>query len=286
MIIISDFIADFSVNYRAYAPTIMYIVGFILMMVVSLVTSKKHKISKFSAFFFTLVSYYGGVTGAMFMGEQFTKVSVKYGGGESVVAIFGAVMFVPFYIIGAALITGRPWRNIMDTMAPGGFIILTCAKFGCAIFGCCPGIPCEFGVYNNIYKMVMFPSQYFESATMCIVVAFCFWYGLKYKKRVPGKAYPLTIMFYSVIRFAWEFMRYYEIEEMRHMLLGLTFWQLWCIVTFLEGFIWLMILNIPKLPEYEEKYYSFINSFYKKIFETVKSRLPRKTKAAEGSASK
>ncbi len=273
--------SEFLLKYRIFAPTVMYVVGFTLMMVVSLTTCKKHGVSKLSAFLFTLVSYVGGVTGAMFMGDQFTKVAVKYGGRESVVAIFGAVMFVPFFIIGAALIAGKPWRNVMDTMAPGGFIILTCAKFGCAVFGCCPGIPWESGVYNPVYKMVMFPSQPLESLTMCIVVAFCFWYGLKYKNRVPGKAYPLTIMFYSVVRFAWEFVRYYDVEEMRHMFMGLTFWQLWCIVTFLEGFVWLLILKIPNLPEYEEKYYAFHKSVVKKIEKRVPVLNRKKVKAEE-----
>lgn len=243
----------------------MYAVGFILMMVVSLSTCKKHGVSRLSAFAFTLVSYVGGVAGAMFMGDQFTKVAVKYGGLESKVAIFGAVMFVPIFIIGAALLSGKPWRGVMDTMAPGGFIILTCAKFGCAIYGCCSGIPCEFGIYSPVYKMVMFPSQIFETISMCFVVGFCFWYGLKYKNRVAGKSYPYTIMLYSVVRFAWEFVRYYDVEQMRHMFLGMTFWQLWCIVTFFEGLVWLLVLRNHRFDELEDKYYAWHSRLIDKV---------------------
>ena len=262
-------LTEFIMKYRILAPTLMYIIGFVLMMVVSLTTCKKHGVTKLNAFLFTLVSYVGGVSGAMFMGDQFTKVAVKYGGLESKVAIFGAVMFVPLFILGAALILGKPWRNVMDTMAPGGFIILTCAKFGCFIYGCCPGLPCEFGLYNPVFDMVMFPSQIFETVSMCLVVAFCFWYGLKYKNRVDGKAYPYTIMLYSVIRFGWEFVRYYDVEEMRHMLFGLTFWQLWCIVTFFEGLIWLLIMKVPSLSQKEERFYEW----HKKLTERIKNRL-------------
>ena len=269
-------ILEFIKEYRILAPTIMYIIGFIFMMVVSLSNYKRHGVSKKTAFLITLVSYYGGVAGAMFMGDQFTKVSVKYGGAESNVAIFGAVMFVPFYIIGAALLAGKPWRNVMDLMAPGGFMILACAKFGCFIYGCCPGIECEFGVYNYIYDKVMFPSQILESTTMCMVVAFCFWYSLRYKKRVPGKAYPLTIMIYSVVRFGWEFLRYYEIPEMSNMFLGMTFWQLWCIVTFAIGIVWLLIMKIPDLPEREERFYAK----RAEVVEKLKSKLPDKKKAS------
>ena len=253
---------------RFFASDAMYLVGVIVMMIVSLTTCKKHGLSRLNAFVFTLVSYVGGFSGAFFMADQFTKVSVRYGGGSSRVAIFGAILFVPFYIIGAALLIGKPWRKVMDVMAPGGFIILTCAKFGCSVSGCCPGVPCEFGIYNHTYDMLMFPSQIFEAISMCFVVAFCFWYGLKYKKKVPGKAYPLTVIIYSVVRFCWEFARYYEVEEMRHMLLGLTFWQLWCIVAFVGGCIWLLIMKIPKLPEYEEKYYAW----HKKMITSIKNR--------------
>ena len=261
---------EFIGEYRILAPTVMYIIGFLLMMIVSLTTCKKHNLSKLNAFLFTLVSYVGGVAGAMFMGDQFTKVAVRYGGLESKVAIFGAVMFVPIFIIGAALIFGKPWRNVMDTMAPGGFIILTCAKFGCFIYGCCPGLPCEFGLYNPVFDMVMFPSQIFETVSMCFVVAFCFWYGLKYKNRVTGKSYPYTIMLYSVVRFAWEFIRYYDVEEMRHMFLGLTFWQLWCIVTFFEGLIWLLVMKHPRFNEFEDKYYIIRSEFVDKLILRIK----------------
>ena len=214
------------------------------------------------------------------MGEQFTRVSLKYGGGDSKVAIFGAVIFVPFYIIGAALLSGKPWRKVMDLMAPGGFIILTCAKFGCFLVGCCPGLECEFGLYDHFYKKVMFPSQIFEAFSMCFVVAFCFWYGLKYKKRIPGKAYPFTIILYSIVRFGWEFIRYYDVEEMRNLFLGLTFWQLWCIVTFIGGIAWLVIMSWSRLPEFEEKFYIK----RAEVVEMIKEKLPLKNKANEGSS--
>ena len=258
---------EFLLKHRIFAPLVMYVVGFTLMMAVSLITCRKHSVSRLSAFLFTLVSYAGGVAGAMFMGDRFTEVAVKYGGMESKVAIFGAVMFVPFYIIGAALIAGKPWRNIMDTMAPGGFIILTCAKLGCTVYGCCSGLPWEHGIYSPVYEMKMFPSQPLEALSMCFVVAFCFRYGLKYKNRADGRAYPYTIMLYSVVRFCWEFVRYYDVEEMRHMLFGLTFWQLWCIVTFLEGLIWLLIIRAPRFSEYEERYYAW----HKRVADRMKN---------------
>ena len=44
---------------------------------------------------------------------------------------------------------------------------------------------------------------------------------------------------------------------MKDLLFGLSFWQLWCIAVFVLSVIWLYILKIPKLAEYEEKYYSW-----------------------------
>lgn len=258
-----------------YAYYGMYLVGFAIMMVVNLKTYKKYGLSKISAVIFTLITYAAGVCGAMIMGDVYTGVVAQFELVGSRVAIFGAVFFTPLFMIAAALLSGKSWRGIMDLLAPGIFIILTCAKFGCFLEGCCPGRECSFGIYNPKLELTVFPSQLFESITMCFVVAFCFWYAFRCKKYIPGSVYPVTAAVYSITRFCWEFMRYYEVEDLRHIMFGLTFWQFWCVVIIVLSCLWIALLKSSKLAGLEEKYYQLVESVYTLVlqeFEKLKHR--------------
>lgn len=261
---------------------ISLVVGMIVVIILSFFTCKKHGISKLSTLLFILFGYTSGVICAGWMGELYTKVSRMYGGGTSNVAIFGVVVGLPIMLILASLLSGHNWREITDLFAPGAFLGLAFSKFGCFLSGCCPGIEWEYGVYNIHLEKRMFPSQICESITMVLVVAFSFWYTQKYKKRIPGSAYPVTAIVYAATRFFWEFFRYYDIDKMKHLFLGLSFWQLWCIIVFIISVIWLRILKIQKLSEYEEKYYSIFSSHLNKLIEPIKSKIPfLKKEAAE-----
>ena len=256
-------------------------IGFIVVIILSFIICKKHGISKLSTLIFILLGYGGGIYCSMLMGDFYTLVSRMYGGGKSNVAIFGVVVGLPLVLIAASLISGKDWKKITDLFAPGAFLGLAFSKFGCFFAHCCPGIECSFGTYNPLYEKVMFPSQLCESVTMVLVVAFSFWYSLKYKKRISGAAYPITAMLYTFTRFCWEFLRYYDLDKMKHLLFGLSFWQLWCIVVFVNSCIWLLVLKNQKLTVLEEKYYTFINAHLDALKEKIKSKLPSKTKTAE-----
>lgn len=259
-----------------YAYKAMYIVGFAAMMLVNLKTYKKYELTKKTAIVITLITYFVGVFGAIQMGDIYnTVVTDRFAVDGSTVAIFGAVVFTPLIMTAISLIACKPWRDIMDLLAPGIFIILACAKFGCFLAGCCPGRECSFGLYNPDYEMTMFPSQLFESITMTFVVGFCFWYAFRCKKCIPGSVYPLTAAVYSVTRFFWEFMRYYEHEEMRHVMLGMTFWQFWCVIVIALSIIWILLLKSGKVTSLENSTYAFVDNSYKALadrWEKIKHR--------------
>ncbi len=235
----------------------MYLVGFAIMMIINLKTYKRYELKKFITVIITLMTYVAGVTGAMIMGSAYSSITERFNVDGSLVAIFGAVVFTPIFMSLAALLLGQSWRKVMDMLAPGIFIILTCAKFGCFLNACCPGRECSWGVYNPELQTTLFPSQLFESITMTLVVAFCFWYIFKCKRNVSGSVYPVTAAVYSVTRFFWEFMRYYKYEEMRHLVFGLTFWQFWCIVVIVASIGWILLLKSEKFASLEVKYYNF-----------------------------
>ena len=210
----------------------MYVVGFALMMVLNLRDHARYQIKKRDAVLYTVYTYVCGIVGAMAMGKIYSVVNTAFGYPDSSnVAIFGAVVFTPFLIL-LFPIRHRDWKHIMDMLAPGVLLILTCAKFGCFINGCCRGIVSDFGIQYPGSDVKNFPVQIFEVATMLVVLFATQLAFRKAKHFVAGTAYPITFATYSVTRFVWEFFRYYEYEGQRHLLLGLTFWQCVCCLTF------------------------------------------------------
>ena len=242
----------------------MYVIGFALMMLLNVFCYRNYSTSRTRAVLYTLVTYVYGVTGALIMGSIYSAVSHARGVDEtSRVAIFGALVFTPLFLIATAAIekklqkikrsntepkknkNGRKQktvsiRNTMDLLTPGIFIILTCAKLGCSFDGCCYGVECCWGVHSQYATTTVFPVQLFEFGTMCAIVIICFFLKrTKFFRR--GMAFPLTAAVYSVARFGWEFMRYYP-SAMQHVFFGLTFWQFFCVIVFVASVISLAVL--------------------------------------------
>lgn len=229
----------------------MYLVGFAIMMVLNLRDHDRYKLTKKEAVWITLITYVAGVLGAMLMGKLYTVVSQARGDtGTSNVAIFGAVVFTPIMLCVLFRLMKKDWRNILDMLTPGIFIILACAKFGCIFEGCCYGVVCDFGLYNPRANATVFPVQIFEVITMIPVIIAVQVFVRKYKRYVKGMAYPVTAGLYSIVRFCWEFARYYS-DNMRHVFLGLTFWQIFCVIVLISSVIMFAILNSQKLRDRE-----------------------------------
>lgn len=222
----------------------MYVVGIILMFVISFVTYKKHELKFRQALLFTLLAFAGGMAGTKLMGIIHTAALQAAGFHEtSGMSIYGAVIFVPLIVIPICLLFKQPWKQILDLLAPSGITLVGCAKLGCLFLGCCPGIECSFGIYYQNYKRTMFPSPIFEFLTILVIVIIGFLYVYKYKNRVVGALYPILCMLYGSTRFLWEFMRYYDPAEAKHMILGLSFWQFVSILIVAAGAVWFTALH-------------------------------------------
>ena len=52
---------------------------------------------------------------------------------------------------------------------------------------------------------------------------------------------PLTVLIYAIARFLWEFLRFYT-PEYRNFFLGLSLWQLICVLVILIAGVWVLIL--------------------------------------------
>ncbi len=223
---------------------LMYIVGFALMMVVNLKTYKRYNLNKIKTIILTLITYVAGVSGAMIMGNIYTDLMHSKGFNASTsVAIFGAVIFTPLFMSIASVILQEDWRCVLDMLAPGIYIILACAKFGCFLFGCCHGLECNFGIKYIELDMKVFPIQIIEVFLMSLIIAFCFHYAFKSNQYKKGIVYPITTIIYCSVRFFIEYFRYYEFEGQKHIILGITFWQFCSLLMIVISVIWVLLLN-------------------------------------------
>lgn len=222
----------------------MYLVGTILMFTVSFATYKKYALKLWQATVFTIVALVGGLTGTVIMGKIFTALLRANGiFGKSNMAIYGAVIFTPLILLVASLITRQPWKKILDMIAPSGVIFTACAKLGCMFIGCCAGIECSFGVYSARHDTTVFPSPVFEFITMLIIIAVAFRYAFKSDKFVSGTVYPVVGILYGSTRFFWEFLRHYDNEIERHIIMNMTLWQFCSVITVIVCTIWLLWLR-------------------------------------------
>ncbi len=232
----------------------MYVVGFAIMMVINLKTYRRYRLDKTKTIIITLITYVAGVSGALLIGKIYSAVMRANGlPDSSSVAIFGAVIFTPIFMTIAALLLKQNWRRVLDMLAPGIYIILACAKLGCLQFGCCHGLPCEFGIYNSNLETTVFPIQAVEVVLMSLIIAFCFWYAFKSDKYVIGTVYPATSILYCFIRFFVEYFRYYEVEEQRHVVFGMTMWQFCCIVVAFVSVVWILVSKSEKVKAHDKK---------------------------------
>lgn len=241
----------------------MYYVGFFAALGVNLLFHYKYRSSRLRAALYTFCFVYG-VVGALLMGKVYTAILRRNGlSGSSSVSMFGAVIFTPLLVIATAcaetavrnalkkakqpkkknpLLTSYSERagQTLDMLTPDIFIVLACMKLGCHFRGCCYGVPMENGIYSAMADMKVFPVQILESATIFAILILCC-----FLKQAPfyrsGMAYPLTAAVYCVSRFIWEFRRYYP-EEMRRLILGMTFWQFCALLVFLSSAVSVTVL--------------------------------------------
>lgn len=228
----------------------MYAVGFVGMFLICFFSRKKYKVSLPRCIIYSAATMLFGVLGAKLMSVIYVASMTKVSHGEYTpkggVCIFGALMFLPVFLYIFSVLSGEKFRKLADYMAPGIFLILACAKFGCLLGGCCYGIASETGVHNHNLDYRVFPVQLYESICTFIVAAVLVIITAKRGKVRYGALYPAGAVMYCCARFFWENYRYYEHECEREFFLGMTFWQCWAVLAIILSVVWLVVLYTNK----------------------------------------
>lgn len=276
-----NYIIDNSVNTTGYnIYHTMYGVGLVLMTLFNvLINYKIFNYSRLRAFVYSIFTFGYGYLMAMVIGYIFNFLTDLKGVDTSYIIrldMIGTILFVIFLIPTAfaekyfyklknkrlPYINGKrvPLKVVsvsdtLDFVIPGGFIFLSCIKIGCSISGCCFGIECSWGVYSRRIGATVFPIQICEAATIwLIIIALYFIQQTKFYRR--GMAAPLGGGMYIFARFCWEFLRYYT-PEMRHFFLGLSLWQIFCVIIFIVVVVWAIGLYVIQPSEPMPKNYLF-----------------------------
>lgn len=188
---------------------------------------------------YVAVAIISGIFGALLMGQlqnlimSFTGLSFY----PSRMRIFGGLFFTPFLMYFLVRYIAGDFLQVSDVIAPGAFLITGCSKIGCAVYGCCYGIPFGYGVKTQFEAHRVFPVQLLESVLCFILFAVMLYLVTKNKHR-KGTAYPLSLILYGVMRFLVEFLRYCP-EAEKEYFFGMSFWQPVSLAAVLTGAVWL-----------------------------------------------
>ena len=249
---------------RGNLYVLSYFLGAALLILITLFRRKIYSTSIIRALIYSIITFVSGFCGAFLGGQLFNVLALlKKITAAMFVDVIGAVIFTSLFLLGAIrtekkLLNRRvlkaetesetsfqPWqvsfRDTMDLVIPGAFVVFGCIKAGCFVRGCCFGIECSWGVTAQFYySKTVFPVQIFESASIfAIAAASHFVQRAAFYRR--GMSGPFAAFLYGMIRFFWEFFRYNP-PELRNFFLGLTIWQLFCLLVLIVSGVWMWIL--------------------------------------------
>ncbi len=233
---------------------VVYSIGGIIAATSFILKREKYNYSFRKALVYALVLIGTGMIELKLMGIIRTVVMTLVSSGEfspkSSVRIFGAILFQPIVAFILSRLTGDNFRRVIDSFAPETFLYFIVGKISCHLEGCCHGFPYENGVESIIYGGKVFPVQLCEAASTVVIVAILYLISKdKYKLR-RGSLFPIGTIMYSVVRFFWEYFRYYDVVWEKDFFLGMNFWQTFCVIAIIVSIIWLIVLYSKREYEY------------------------------------
>lgn len=230
----------------------MYGVGVAAALVIGVLTAKRHRFSRLRTVVLTLVGFTFGVVGAKLMSYIYVYALRWASRGafvpDSSVCLFGALLFLPVFLLPLSRLIRRPAGALLDLLTPGNFVVLAFSKVGCTLGGCCFGVPAAHGIRTPYAAFTAFPVQPLEALSTFAVTAVLLVWLYRSDRRRTGDLYPMGMMLYCFCRFFWEHFRYYAQPAEARFLGPLTFWQTVSLLSFIIGAVWMTALY-RKRPE-------------------------------------
>ena len=225
-----------------------FAVGLLLAVLCSVRAGKKTGLSARDAGLYTVMGFLCGVLGAVLMAQAYNAAMRAIAGenafSPSTVSLYGGLLLIPPLMALPVKKMRAGYGTVMDVCAPGVYVLLGTAKLGCFAYGCCYGVPCEWGSFNRFTGEKVFPVQLLETALYYCLAAALYRYVAKSapKKRLPGAAYPVGLILYGVMRFFVQFLRAHEIAAEADLIGFMDFWQAVSCAAVIYGAVWLLVL--------------------------------------------
>lgn len=200
--------------FTVYSFGVMLGLGFAMAVLVTFYNAKNHDVDPWLIVDMAVWLYLAGLVGSRLLfvvlnwsyyAANPVKIIATWEGGVSFYgAILGGFLVVLYFSRRRKFLFGP----VADTVAPGLAIAASIGRLGCALNGCCYGIPTSgiWGVFTRYAPGLRHPSQLYESSLYMLL----FFFLLRWQKRhakVPGQLFLTFVGGYLLGRFVAEFFR-------------------------------------------------------------------------------
>ena len=227
--------------FTIYSYGLMLAVAFLVSSTLAVFQAKKQKVNTdiiFNLFFIVFIS---GIIGARilyvienityYLRNPFEIIMLQLGG----LSWFGGLMLG--FLSGTVFLKKKKLSiyRILDLISP--FVVLGQAigRIGCLLNGCCFGKISKFGIYFQVHKLVLIPTQIYSS--LVLVFIFIILRVIQDRPHKEGKIFFAYLLFYSIKRFFIEFWR----ADNEIIIFSLTLFQFMSIAIFCIA-VWKILL--------------------------------------------
>ncbi len=212
---------------------IFFALGFVAVIVYTLLNSKNYKISRGKGLLFSFCVYTVTVLWMFFL--YWVESGFKNWGGNNIVRIF---IWIPVFAYPFCKLMKINWVSACEFLAPCAALVQGISHYGCIFQGCCCGYPFEHGIWNPALNINTFPTQPIEA---CVAVAIVVYVLIRQKKlnyAPDGRTYPIMLMLFGFSRFLLEFAR-----DNDKLFLGISSLAIHALVMGVVGLCWYLTVN-------------------------------------------
>jgi phosphatidylglycerol:prolipoprotein diacylglycerol transferase len=119
----------------------------------------------------------------------------------------------------------KPFRDVLDLVAPSALLGHAIGRIGCLLNGCCYGVVCAiggFGVDVDSTHVKHIPAQLYDSLMTFVAVGVLLAVEKRGLRR--GQSFSLFLVLYGASRFIYEFWRAGTVDEVNRGLASSTYW--------------------------------------------------------------
>jgi phosphatidylglycerol:prolipoprotein diacylglycerol transferase len=137
---------------------------------------------------------------------------------------FGALLFGVGVYAWFAWKQKRPFRDVLDMVAPSALLGHAIGRIGCLLNGCCYGVvtTSKIGVHIDDSNILHVPAQLFDSLMAFAAVGILL--AIEKRGLHRGQSFSLFLILYGGTRFIYEFWRAGTVEQVNAGIASSTYW--------------------------------------------------------------